>query len=166
MNKTLSSLLLTASLFVPTQTSAFSGKDKVANEVTNVLKDNPSDENEEYRRQEHIQKLIQQIQEPIILWDLKHPEVAITIDDGYWRESIEYMLNLFEKKWVKATFFVIWSCLKINSDLWKRAVQSWHEICNHTRHHDKYFKTWNESERFESELLWWESVVKEVLRED
>jgi peptidoglycan/xylan/chitin deacetylase (PgdA/CDA1 family) len=76
------------------------------------------------------------------------------------------MLDLFEKNNVKATFFVIWSCLKLHPALWKRAVEQWHEICNHTMHHNKYFKTWNEAERFESELLWWEKNAKEVLWED
>ena len=45
-------------------------------------------------------------------------------------------------------------------------VEHWHEICNHTAHHDKYFKTWVEAERFESELLWWERDVKAVLWEE
>ncbi len=121
---------------------------------------------EQERRQQRIQELIPQIKEPIILWDPTQPNVAITIDDWYWVESIKYMLDLFEEYDVKATFFVIWTCLKLHPKLWKRAAEQWHEICNHTMHHDKYFKTWNEAERFERELLWWEKVVKEVLWED
>ena len=116
--------------------------------------------------QQHIENLIPQIKEPIILWDLKQPNVAITIDDGYGKESLEYMLDLFEKNDVKATFFVIWECLKLYPALWQRAVEQWHEICNHTQTHSKYFKTWNESERFEKELLWWERIVKDVLWEE
>jgi peptidoglycan/xylan/chitin deacetylase (PgdA/CDA1 family) len=121
---------------------------------------------EQERRQAHIQKLIPEIQEPIILWDLTQPGASITIDDGYGKESIEYILDLFEKQWVKATFFVIWTNLKLYPDLWKRAIEQWHEICNHTAHHNKYFKTWNEAKRFESELLWWEQAAKEVLWEE
>ena len=121
---------------------------------------------EQERRQAHIQKLIPQIVEPIVLGDLKQPNTSITIDDGYGKESIEYMLNLFERNGVKATFFVIWECLRKYPDLWKRAVENWHEICNHTAHHNKYFKTWNEPQCFESELVWWENVVKSVLWED
>lgn len=121
---------------------------------------------EQERRQAHIQSLIPQIKEPIVLWDLREPNASITIDDGYGKESIEFILNLFEKKNVRATFFVIGDCLKKYPDLWKRAIDSWHEICNHTAHHDKYFKTWNEPQRFESELIWWENVVKSVLWED
>ncbi len=116
--------------------------------------------------QQRIRDMISQIREPIILWDLKQPNVAITIDDGYGVKSIEYMLDLFEKNDVKATFFVIGDCLKIHSNLWRKAVQQWHEICNHTATHSKYFKTWDEPERFERELLWWEKVAKEVLWED
>ena len=121
---------------------------------------------EQERRQQRIKELIPQIKEPIILWDLTQPNVAITIDDGYWVESINYMLDLFEEKDVKATFFVIWDCLKLHPELWKRAAEQWHEICNHTATHSKYFKTWNEPERFEKELLWWESAVKQVLWEN
>lgn len=120
---------------------------------------------EEQERQSQIQNLISQIKEPIILWDLTQPNVSITIDDGYWVESIEYMLDLFEKYDVKATFFVIWECLKLHPKLWRRAAQNGHEICNHTATHSKYFKTWDEVERFEKEVLWWEDAVKMVLWE-
>ncbi len=123
-------------------------------------------QSEQERCQQRIQKLIPQIKEPIILWDLTKPNVAITIDDGYWVKSIEYMLDLFEKYDVKATFFVIWECLKLHPELWRKAAQQWHEICNHTMHHNKYFKTWNEPERFEGELLEWEDAVKMVLWKD
>ena len=121
---------------------------------------------EQLRRRAHIQELIPKITEPIILWNLRQPNASITIDDGYGKESIEYMLDLFEKNGVNATFFVIWDCLKKYPDLWKRAVVNWHEICNHTAHHDKYFKAANEAQRFESELLWWENTVKAVLWEE
>lgn len=117
-------------------------------------------------RQKRLKDMVSQIQEPIILWDLNQPNVAITIDDWYWVESIEYMLNLFEKNNVKATFFVIWDCIKLYPALWKRAIDQWHEICNHTATHSKYFKTWDEPERFERELLWWEKIVKQILWED
>lgn len=117
-------------------------------------------------RQQRIKKMVSQIKEPIIVGDLSQPNVAITIDDGYGVKSIEYMLDLFEKNGVKATFFVIWDCLKIHSNLWRKAVQQGHEICNHTATHSKYFKTWDEPERFERELLWWEKVAKDVLWED
>lgn len=116
--------------------------------------------------QQRIKKMVSQIKEPIIIWDLNQPNVAITIDDGYGVKSIEYMLDLFEKNDVKATFFVIWDCLKLYPDIWKRAVQQWHEICNHTATHSKYFKTWDEPERFERELLWREKIAKEVLWKD
>ena len=64
------------------------------------------------------------------------------------------------------TFFVIGDCLKKYPDLRQRAIEQWHEICNHTKTHSKYFRTWNEAERFESELLWWEETVKSVLGEE
>ena len=141
---------------------------KSKEEITQTLSldEDSSKVYEQERRQAHIQKLIPKIVEPIVLWDLKQPNTSITIDDGYGKESIEYILNLFEKNNVNATFFVIWDCLKKYPDLWRRAVANWHEICNHTAHHDKYFKTGNEPQRFESELLWWENAVKSVLWEE
>lgn len=133
---------------------------------TLCLNDKEIDVQTKLLHQQRIENLISQIKEPIILWDLTQPNVAITIDDGYGKESLEYMLDLFEKNNVKATFFVIWECLKLYPVLWQRAVEQWHEICNHTQTHSKYFKTWNESERFERELIWWERVVKDVLWEE
>lgn len=140
---------------------------KIQKDLSKILDLNNSGiEPEQQSRQQRIQELIPQIKEPIILGDLTQPNVAITIDDGYWVESIKYMLELFEEYDVKATFFVIWECLKTHPGLWRKAVQQWHEICNHTAHHDKYFKTWDEVERFERELLWWEDAVKKVLWEE
>ena len=154
-------------MLVPSTSSAQyvqRSKEKIAQTLS--LDENLIEKSEQEFRRECIQRLIPQIKEPIILWDLTQPNVAITIDDGYWVESIKYMLDLFEKYKVKATFFVIWECLKMHPELWRKAAQQWHEICNHTAHHDKYFKTWNESERFEKELLWWEDAVKMVLWEN
>ncbi len=167
MKKSLLPLLVGAGILVPSTSSA-QNIQKSKSEIVQTLSFGKDwmEISEQERRQECIQRLVPQIKEPIILWNLRKPEVSITIDDGYGKESIEYMLDLFEKKWVKATFFVIWDCLKLYPSLWKRAVEHWHEICNHTNHHNKYFKTWNESERFESELLWWEKTVKSVLWED
>ena len=166
MNKTLSALLVSASLITPAHADTLPNKEKTIDKITQVLGDSILEDIEQERHQAHIQKLIPEIKEPIILWNLREPEISITIDDWYGKESIEYMLNLFEKKGVKATFFVIWDCLKLYPTLWKRAIDQWHEICNHTMHHNKYFKTWNEPERFESELLWREQTVKDVFWEE
>lgn len=167
MKNPLLPLVIWASMLVPATASSQS-IDKSKEEITKTLfwGEEESKAKEQERRELQIQKLIPEIQEPIILWDLKEPNACITIDDWYWKASIEYVLDLFEKKWVKATFFVIWSNLKLYPDLWKRAVEQWHEICNHTDHHDKFFKTWDEVERFEKELLWWEKTVKDVLWEE
>lgn len=151
------------SVFIPEKKT-----DEIKQEISGVLsldwQNSLSDELDS--RQQRIKDIIPQIKEPIILWDLTQPNVAITIDDGYGKASIEYMLDLFEKNNIKATFFVIWECLRIHSDLWRKAAQQWHEICNHTQTHSRYFKTWNEPERFERELLWREKTVKDVLWED
>ena len=168
MKKTI--LAATIAMLAPTNTDVsepYNGFGETKQEIVQALFTDDNELNpEELQRQLNIQTLIYQIREPIILWDLTKPNVAITIDDGYWVKSIEYMLDLFEKYNVKATFFVIWECLKLHPKLWKRAAQQGHEICNHTAHHDKYFKTWNEPERFEREVLQREDAVKMVLWED
>lgn len=168
MKKTLWTILIWAMLVPMDADTPKHYSDKIKQEISETLSLNQQgiQQQEQLRRQAKIQKLIPQIKEPIILWDLSQPNVAITIDDGYWVESIKYMLDFFEKNNVKATFFVIWECLKLYPELWKKAAEQWHEICNHTMHHNKYFKTWNEAERFERELLWWEKNVREVLWEE
>lgn len=167
MKKSLLPLLVGASMLVSSPASA-ENIQKSKEEITQTLSldEDSLKIQEQLRHQAHIQSLIPKIKEPIVLWNLMQPKTSITIDDGYGKESIEYMLNLFEKNNVKATFFVIWECLRKYPSLWKRAVESWHEICNHTAHHNKYFKTANEPQRFESELLWWEADVKSVLWEE
>jgi len=167
MKKTLLPLLVGANMLIPANISAETTQN-TKKEIFKTLSINEDEleAKEQERRQAQIHKLIYQIREPIILGDMREPNASITIDDGYGKESIEYVLNLFEKQWVKATFFVIWSNLRQFPELWKRAIDQWHEICNHTAHHDKYFKTPNEAERFESELLWWEKTAKEVLWEE
>ena len=168
MKKTLWAILIGAMLTPVDADTPMQNSNNTQQEISEILdmSKRNAQQQEQLRRQNQIQKLIPQIKEPIILWDLNHPNVAITIDDGYWVESIKYILDLFEKNNVKGTFFVIWECLKLYPNLRKRAAEQWHEICNHTMHHNKYFKTWNESERFEKELLWWEENAKEVLWED
>ena len=167
MKNPLLPLLIWASILVPSATSA-QNFPKSREEIAQTLSFNHQEfeQQEQERREKHIQSLIDKIQEPIILGDRTKPEVSITIDDGYGKASIEYMLNLFEKNNVKATLFIIWTNLKQYPELWKRAVAQWHEICNHTQHHNKYFKTPNEAKRFEEELLWWEKTAKEVLWEE
>ena len=181
MNKTIWTILIGAMLTPLDSDTPKYEPNEVKQEISKVLsldeledkQESISYKDQEYIRQEaqspnqqRINKLISQIKEPIIIWDMNQPNVAITIDDGYGKESIEYILNIFEKNNIKATFFVIWECLKLHPTLWRKAAQQWHEICNHTQTHSKYFKTWNEPERFEMELLWWEKTVKEVLWEN
>ncbi len=168
MKKTLWAILIGAMLTPVDADTPMRNSNNTQQEISEVLdmSKRNAQQQEQLRRQNQIQKLITQIKEPIILWNLNQPNVAITIDDGYWVESIKYILDLFEKNNVKGTFFVIWECLKLYPALWKKAAEQWHEICNHTMHHNKYFKTGSESERFEKELLWWEDNAKEVLWED
>ena len=99
MKKTLLPLLIGASMIISTPASAQSiqrSKEKITETLS--LDEDSLQQQEQERRQAHIQRLVSQIKEPIVLGDLRQPNASITIDDGYGKESIEYMLDLFEKK--------------------------------------------------------------------
>jgi peptidoglycan-N-acetylmuramic acid deacetylase len=63
------------------------------------------------------------------------PELSITFDDGYSRNSIIAALDTFKKYDIKCTFFITGDALSDNPDLWTRAVEEGHQVCNHTKTH-------------------------------
>lgn len=62
-------------------------------------------------------------------------EITITIDDGNSWPATNQILEIFHKKWIKATFFIIWSNIKLHKNIWKKAIDQWHQICCHTYSH-------------------------------
>ena len=111
MNKTIWTILIGAMLTPLDSDTPKYEPDEVKQEISKVLSLDELEDKQEsisYKNQEHIRqeaqspnqqrinKLISQIKEPIIIWDINQPNVAITIDDGYGKESIEYILNIFE----------------------------------------------------------------------
>lgn len=98
---------------------------------------------------------------PIVSLSQSEKSVYLTIDDGYERASIIKALDILKDKKVKGTFFIIGTQLKANADLWKRAVNDGHEICNHTLNHVYFNKL--SSEEVRNEIIGWDKVASEVL---
>lgn len=88
--------------------------------------------------------------------------VCLTIDDGNSRQAIQRDLDALKAQGVHCTFFVIGSCLRANSDLWRRAVKEGHEVCYHSMHHD-YMGGWSDA-RIAKDLDDWNRTAREVLK--
>ena len=109
-------------------------------------------------------ELIQNIQEPIIRWDMTKPEFSLTFDDWYWSENINKILDILQENNIHSTFFVLWECLKQNPELWKQAIEQWHQICNHTYSHH-YLKN-QDTTLLKEEIIQREETVKDILWEE
>jgi len=100
------------------------------------IKSSRKHENHEEKRQESPYKnMIENQEKPIMYWNRNNPEISITFDDGYWSENITNILDTLRWSWIKATFFILWDCLRKNPTLRKQAVEDWHQICCHTFSH-------------------------------
>ena len=95
------------------------------------IKDSTQEKNDENPYKE----LIEHQKLPMTHGNRNNPEISITFDDGYWTENIEHILNTLRWSWIKATFFILWDCLKNTPELWKDAREEWHQICCHTFSH-------------------------------
>ncbi|QNU68292.1 polysaccharide deacetylase family protein [Ruminiclostridium herbifermentans] len=89
---------------------------------------------------------------------------AITFDDGYNKEYVEKVLDVLKKNNVKSTFFIIGKVLDAYPEVWKRAINEGHQICNHTQSHQ--ILTDMSSEAIQAEILGWEASAKKVFGED
>jgi peptidoglycan/xylan/chitin deacetylase (PgdA/CDA1 family) len=73
-----------------------------------------------------------------ILWSAQTSvgrRVALTFDDGPTLQFTPALLDTLDRLQVRATFFVIGALVDRHSDLVRRAVDSGHEIANHTYDH-------------------------------
>ena len=84
---------------------------------------------------------------PLSRWDRSKPEISLTFDDWYWESYIRSILDTLRWSWIKATFFVLWECVKKSRSLWEQAIKDWHEICCHTYSH-AYLSEWENTEFF------------------
>ena len=82
-----------------------------------------------------FKKMIENQKSPIMYWNRNKPEISLTFDDGYGPENIKHILNVLRWSWIKATFFILWDCLRNSPELRKQAAEEWHQICCHTFTH-------------------------------
>lgn len=91
-------------------------------------------------------------------------QVAITFDDGYNKKMVVKVLDVLKKNNIKSTFFIIGKVLDDYPEVWKRAVNEGHQICNHTNYHE--LLTNMSDDRVKAEIVGWETSAKKVLGED
>lgn len=65
--------------------------------------------------------------------------IALTFDDGPWKNTTRQTLDILKKNNIKATFFVVGNALKNNPQLGKQIIAEGHAIANHTWHHWYHF---------------------------
>ncbi|NJR17041.1 MAG: polysaccharide deacetylase family protein [Calothrix sp. CSU_2_0] len=61
--------------------------------------------------------------------------IALTFDDGPWKETTPQMLDILKQNGVKATFFWVGTAIQENPNIAKQVVSEGHAIANHTFHH-------------------------------
>jgi peptidoglycan/xylan/chitin deacetylase (PgdA/CDA1 family) len=61
--------------------------------------------------------------------------VALTFDDGPWKNTTDQILAILKKNNIRATFFLIGQHLKNNPEVGKRVAAAGHVIGNHTWNH-------------------------------
>lgn len=61
--------------------------------------------------------------------------IALTFDDGPWKETTEQMLDILKQNNIKATFFWVGTSIQENPEIAKKVVADGHAIGNHTWHH-------------------------------
>ncbi len=94
----------------------------------------------------------------------KTTHAAITFDDGYNKKYVEKVLDILKKQNVKSTFFIIGKVLDDYPEVWKRAINEGHQICNHTQSHQ--ILTNMSSDVIQAEIMGWEASARKVLGED
>jgi peptidoglycan/xylan/chitin deacetylase (PgdA/CDA1 family) len=104
------------------------------------------------------------IREPIHWGNTDEKVVYLTFDDGYDGKSITTVLDVLKDRGIKSTFFAVGDYLEYFPDIWKRAVEEGHFICNHTKSH----KTLNllSSDEIKKEITGWEKVAGRILGEE
>lgn len=112
---------------------------------------------------------------PLSHWNKNNPEISLTFDDWYGKTYIVNILNTLRWAWIKATFFLLWECVKNSSYLREQAIKDWHQICCHTYSH-AYLSEWETTELFKwhwispqrrlSLVKAWDENVKRLLWTD
>jgi peptidoglycan-N-acetylmuramic acid deacetylase len=91
-------------------------------------------------------------------------KISLTFDDGYNKKTVEKVLDVLKKNNIKTTFFIIGKVLDDYPEVWKRAIDEGHQICNHTNYHEVL--TNMPDNLVEAEIKGWETSAKKALGED
>lgn len=86
----------------------------------------------------------------------------LTFDDGPTTTVTPLILDLLKQENIKATFFVLGTNVKINSDLIKREFEEGHYIANHGYSH-KYSQIYVNSQTVLDEYNYTEQCIQEAL---
>lgn len=62
-------------------------------------------------------------------------KIALTFDDGPSAKLTPRLLDMLKERGIKATFFVLGTCVAANPELVKRMVEEGHEVGNHSWDH-------------------------------
>ena len=92
------------------------------------------------------------------------PNIAITVDDCYKKEHVREVLDLCDQYGIKITFFPVGSTItEEDGDLWRRIVESGHEIGNHTMTHKNLAKEGLPYETIRSQFIRMEKSLDAAL---
>ena len=137
-------------------------------EKSDVVQTNTNWEDKEKQNRENPYKeMIERQRGPVTHWNREKPEISITIDDWNWAPNIKHILNTLRWSWIRATFFILWTSIKDNSNLWKQAIEEWHQVCCHTYSHIYLSATTDVTDirdtLSEKEIVDWMANVKDLL---
>ena len=91
-------------------------------------------------------------------------QASLTIDDGWSSEIVSWMLDTLKENNVQTTFFIPGTMIAGNPELWQRAVNEGHEVCNHTYNHTYLTELFNEG--IVGQINGWENAVENALGSD
>lgn len=87
--------------------------------------------------------------------------VALTFDDGPSAETTPRLLDILYQKDAVATFFMLGSRARYNSDIVLRAIKDGHEVASHTMYHQNLAKI--SSSAIAADISEAQAVFKEIL---
>lgn len=79
--------------------------------------------------------------------NVEGPFIAITFDDGPHGVQTPRLLKMLRERGIRATFFVVGSCVAENPEIAKQIVKEGHEIANHSWSHPNLGKMGNDNVR-------------------
>lgn len=147
-------------IFIDKKNSAEMTMANINNEANNnILQDNSEDEQLQ-ENEFDTNKFIDEVDN--IYNGEEGKRVFLTFDDGPTKEVTPHILDILKEYDIKATFFVLGTNAKKNSDIVKRAYEEGHYIANHGYSH-KYSNIYKSADTVLEEYNKTEQIIKEAL---